>query len=129
LRRKREAIDGAATQDARVLYVVEQTMLGVVDPEWAGTAPVETPAACVDQRIAENVSEDEANSQGVAFETWLSAQPWSQSRGSDEMDPREVARETVANSRLGARALPANGRETPGRAHQGGQIDRQTASA
>jgi hypothetical protein len=84
---------------------------------------------CVDQRIAENVSEDEANSQGVAFETWLSAQPWNRSRASGEIDLRKVVREAVANSRLGARALPANGCESPGRAHQGGQIDRQTASA
>jgi len=83
LRRKREAIDGAANQDAWVLHVAEQTMLEVVDPDagrleaaWPKVAPVVAPAACVDQRIEEGVSEDEANSQDVAFETWLSEQPW-----------------------------------------------------
>ena len=109
-------------------------MLEVVDPdaaplEAAGpkaapvAAPVEAPAACVDQRIEKNVSEDEANSQDAAFETWLSAQPWKQvSKGSGEMDPREILREAMAKSRLAksrlaGRELPANGRESPGRAN------------
>src|SRR5476651_218871 len=49
LRQKREAIDGAANQDARALHMAEQSMLGVVDPD-AGlleAAPVEAPAVCV----------------------------------------------------------------------------------
>jgi hypothetical protein len=129
LRHKREAIDGAANQDARALHVAERSMLEVVDAdagplETAGpkVAPVEAPAACVDQSVEDYVSDDEANSQNAAFETWLSAQPWKQvSIGSGEMDPREVVREAVAksrlgNSRLGRRELPANGRESPGRA-------------
>ena len=61
-------------------------MLGVVDPD-AGpleaalpaAAPVEAPAACVDQRIADNISENEIDSQDAAFETWLSEQPWNRS--------------------------------------------------
>src|SRR5450432_269494 len=83
LRHKREAIDGAANQDAWALHVAERSMLGVVDPDaapqqaaWPGTAPVE--AADVDQWIEEDVSEDEMNSRDAAFETWLSAQPWNQ---------------------------------------------------
>ena len=104
-------------------------MLAVVDSdaeplEAAGpkVAPVAAPAACVDPRIDEDVSEDEANSHDVAFETWLSAQPWNHvSTGSGEMDPRAVLREAVAKSRfvnslLGGRELPANGRESPGKA-------------
>jgi hypothetical protein len=132
LRQKREAIDGAANQDAWTLHVAERSMLEVVDPdaaplEAAGpkaapvAAPVEAPAACVDQRIEKNVSEDEANSQDAAFETWLSARPWNQSRGSGETDLPEfvraaLARSRLANSRLGGRELPANGRESPGTA-------------
>jgi hypothetical protein len=112
LRQKREAIDGAAKQDAWTLHVAERSMLKVGDPDagpleaaWPKEAPVkasvEAPAVCADERIEENVSEDEANSQDAAFETWLSAQPWKQvSRGSGEMDPREVVREAVAKSRL-----------------------------
>src|SRR5471030_2242801 len=76
LRHKREAIDDAANQDARALHVAERSMLAVVDSdagplETAGpkVAPVEPPAACVDQMVEDYVSEDEANSQDAAFET------------------------------------------------------------
>jgi hypothetical protein len=132
LRQKREAIDGAANRDAWALHVAERSMLAVVDadagPLEAGgpkvapvAAPVEAPTACVDQRIEDNVSEDEANSHDAAFETWLSARPWNQSRGSGETDLPEfvraaLARSRLANSRLGGRELPANGRESPGTA-------------
>jgi hypothetical protein len=129
LRQKREAIDGAANQDARALHMAEQSMLGVVDPD---AGPLEAPAACVDQRVEDYVSEDEANSQDAAFETWLSAQSANLgSGGSGEMDPRAVVREAVAKSRLansGGREFPANGRESPGRADYGCHDDRETAS-
>jgi hypothetical protein len=122
LRQKREAIDGAANEDARVLHVAERSMLGVVDPDagpleaaWPKVAPVEALAADVDHRIEDNVSENEINSRDVAFETWLSEQPWNQSRGSGETDLREVVRAAMARSRLAGRELPANGRESPGR--------------
>src|SRR5712671_3772141 len=62
LRQKREAIDGTANQDAWALHVAERTMLEVVDPDagpleaaWPGAAPVEAPAACVNQSIEEDV--------------------------------------------------------------------------
>jgi hypothetical protein len=65
LRQKREAMDGAANQDAWTLHVAERSMLEVLDadaalraawPEVAPVAvPVGAPAACVDQRIADNV--------------------------------------------------------------------------
>jgi hypothetical protein len=133
LRQKREAIDGAATEDAWTLHVAERSMLGVADPDagpleaaWPKTAPVaapvEAPAACEDQRIAENVSQNRTNSQDAAFETWLSEQPWNRrTRRSGETGLSEVVREALAKSRLakshlGARELPANGRESPGRA-------------
>jgi hypothetical protein len=125
LRQKREAIDGAANQDAWTLHVAERSMLAVVDPDagpleaaWPKVAPVAAPVVCADARIEENVSEDEADSQDAAFETWLSTQPWKQvSKGSGETDPRAVLREAIAKSRLGRRELPANGRESPGRAN------------
>jgi hypothetical protein len=144
LRHKREAIDGAANADAWALHVAERSMLRVVDPDaapleaaWPGTAPVdvpvEAPAACVDERIEDNVSEDEMNSRDAAFETWLSERPWNQSRGSGETDLPDfvraaLARSRLANSRLGGRELPANGRESPGTADQGCHIDGKTAS-
>jgi hypothetical protein len=100
----------------------------VVDPDagpqqaaWPKVAPVAAPvealaAADVDYRIADNVSDDETNSRDVAFETWWSEQSWNQPRELDETDLRELVRETMARSRSGGRELPANGRESPGRA-------------
>src|SRR5450432_642955 len=67
LRHRREAIDGAANDDAWALHMAERSMLGVVDPgagphqaAWPKVAPVaapvEAPAADVEDRIADNVS-------------------------------------------------------------------------
>ena len=108
--------------------VAERSMLLVTDPD-AGpqqaaspkVAPVATrvaaPAACVDQRVAENISENEANSQDAAFETWLSEQPWNQRpRGSGEPDLHAIVREAMAKSHLAGPELSANSRASPGRA-------------
>jgi hypothetical protein len=138
LRQKREAIEGAANEDGWVQHVAERSMLAVVDPadgplEAArpAAAAVEAPAieaapveaaACVNPRIAENVSENEIDSQDAAFETWLSEQPWNQGpRGSGEPGPREAVRDAMADSAAArslfrGRELPANGRESPARA-------------
>jgi hypothetical protein len=100
LRHKREAIDGAANADAWTLHVAERSMLGVVDSDagplkaaWPKVAPVgapvAAPAADEEQRIVENVSENDTNSQDAGFETWLSEQPWNRgSRGSVLMAER-----------------------------------------
>ena len=78
-------------------------------------APVAAPAP-VDQRIEENVSEDNTNSHDVAFETWMSVQSWNQGRGRpDETDLRKRLREALGGSRLAGPELPAPGRESPGR--------------
>jgi hypothetical protein len=116
LRQKREAIDGAANQDAWALHVAERSMLRVADPDAGrqeaarpGAAAVEVPAD-VDPRIAENVSENGINSQEAAFETWLSAQ--FQGRGSGRPDGsrlHEVVREAMAEPRSAVRELSANG--------------------
>jgi hypothetical protein len=124
VRQKRQAIDGAATQDAWVQHVAEQSMLMVVDPDsgprkaaWPTGAPVEAPAPYVDQRTEHNVSQDEINSQDAAFETWWSGQPWMRgSRGSGATGLHQVVHEAMATSRLAGRESPASGRETPGRA-------------
>jgi hypothetical protein len=121
LRQKRQAIDGAATQDVWVQHVAEQSMLMVVDPNTGPRkaaptgAPVAAPAY-VDQRTENNVSQDEINSQDAAFETWLSGQPWMQgSEGSGATGLHQVVHEAMARSRLAGREPPASGRETPGR--------------
>ncbi|MEA2775611.1 MAG: hypothetical protein QOF90_1017, partial [Acetobacteraceae bacterium] len=73
MRQKREAIEGAANQDAWALHVAERSMLGVLDPAselpdaaWPKVAPIatriEAPAVCVDRRVADNVSETGTNS-------------------------------------------------------------------
>jgi hypothetical protein len=61
---KREAIGGAASEDGRALHVAERSRLMVADPDAGplgaavpGAAPVEVPAADVDQGIEDNVSE------------------------------------------------------------------------
>jgi hypothetical protein len=85
VRQKREAIEGAASQDAWTLHVAERSMLKVVvDPDaepQQAAGPATAPAAGLDQRIEENVSENGAISQEMAFETWMSEQPWNQGSG------------------------------------------------
>jgi hypothetical protein len=128
VRRKRETIDGAATEDAWTLHVAERSMLRVADPDaerllavQPEAATVKPPVAYTDQGIAENVSEDGLFSQNAAFETWLSAQTSDQgSRGSGETDLREVLRQAMAGSGLAGREWPANGRESPGWADESG---------
>ncbi len=131
VRQKREAIECSATPDAWTAHVTERSMLKVVDPNAKPqqaarpeaapcAAPLGASAVCVDQRIEENVSKYEPNSQGVAFETWMSEQPWNPGvRGSGKTGPREVGRAAMAKSllaRLRGWELPANGRESSRRA-------------
>jgi hypothetical protein len=127
-------MEGAASEDARALHMAERSMLKVVDPgakphqaagpgaarvAVPGAAPVEAPAAGVDQRIEDNVSENEINSQNVAFETSMSEQPWNrEARGSGKTNLRERAREAMAGSLLArsrepGRELSANAQEVP----------------
>ena len=127
VRQKREAIDGSANEDAWALHVAERSMPRVVDPgaeplqaARPKATPVAVPAAGVDQRIADNASENEANSQDAAFETWMRAQPGGRgSRGSGKTALHDVVHAAMAGSvlpdpRLLGRDLPANGRIHPG---------------
>jgi hypothetical protein len=81
--------------------------------------PDVVPAAGVDQRIEENVSENGINSHDMAFGTRLSEQPWNRgSKGSGETGLREGVPEAMAESLLAislerGRELSANGREGP----------------
>ncbi len=99
LRQKREAIEGAASQDAWNLHVAERSMLKVVDPDAEppqAAVPEAAPAAGLDQRIEKNVSVNGADSQEMAFETWMSKQPWDQgSRESEETRGPENRRKRV----------------------------------
>ena len=119
-RQKREAIEGSASEDARTQRVVERSLLKVADPDAKpqraarpATQAVETPAACVEQKIEKNVSENGTNSQDVAFETWLSEQPRNRgSRGSGETHLRKNLREAIAGSRLAAQCQNEIGAKT-----------------
>jgi hypothetical protein len=134
VRQKREAIDGAAAEDAWTAHVAERSMLKVVDPNAKpqqaaqpaaarvgvpDVAPAGAPAASVDQRTEENVSENGINSHDMAFGTRLSEQPWNRgSKGSGETGLREGVPEAMAESLLAislerGRELAANGREGP----------------
>jgi hypothetical protein len=125
VRQKREAIDGAANQDAWTLRVTAQSMLEVADPDIERltaaspravpkAAPVKAPAAYADRGIESNISENKTNSHDTAFETWMSEQPWHQGLGRpDETDLRERLREAMAEPRSAGRDSPANSRETP----------------
>jgi hypothetical protein len=124
LRHKREAIEGAATEDAWTQHVAEQSMLRVVEADAARLAAASpqaapngaqtgTPAAYGDQKT---VSQYGTNSQYAASETPLSKQPWNQaSSRSGEIDVQAFVREAIARSRLVDWEPPANGRESPGR--------------
>jgi hypothetical protein len=131
VRQKREAIDGAANQDAWTKHVAEQSMLEVADPdiervtaaspraapgEVPKAPPVETPAVHTGQGTQKNISENKTKSQGAAFETWLSAYLHDlQSERPDGGRLHPVGREAMAEPRPAGRELPANDRESPGR--------------
>ena len=104
-RQKRQAIDGAANQDAWVQHVAERSMLRVADPPTQSPKPPSlgpAPAARVTQRTEDHVSQDGINSHDAAFETWLSAQ----------LQDLESQRPDGGHLHEVGRDLPANGRES-----------------
>jgi hypothetical protein len=124
LRQKREAIEGAADEDAWTQHVAEQSMQRVVDADAArlaaaspqaapNGAQIGTPAAYGDQKTENNVSQDGIYSHHAASETRLSKQPGSQgSRGSGETALQEAVRKAIALSQLAI----LESRGSPGRA-------------
>jgi hypothetical protein len=135
VRQKRQAIDGAANQDAWTQQVAEQSMLRIIDrdserqqaasPRPApaevpkappAEAPVAAPAPQADHTTGENVSETNTYSHDAALETWMSKQPWNPGPGKpDETGLRKRLREAMAASRLGRQELSTNARESPAR--------------
>jgi hypothetical protein len=121
VRQKREAIEGAANQDSWTQHAAQQSMLQVADPDierltaaQPKAAPVNAPAIHTGQAVENNISENETNSQGAAFETWLTAQLQDlTSVRPDGGSPHAVGREVMAESRSAGRDAPANSRETP----------------
>jgi len=128
VRQKREAIDAAATEDARALQLAERSMLRVLNPDPKPTKPTpvetapQTPTPHVAPTVAENVSKNGTDSQYAVFETWMSAQPWNLGPGeSGETGLRQGVRAVMAElllpkPRLWGQELPANRRASPGRA-------------
>jgi hypothetical protein len=127
VRRKRAAIEAAASEDAWTQHATERSLLPVVAPDahppqapGPEAAPVEAPTARMDQAIDENVSETWEKSQDMAFETWLSEQPWNRrSKGSEATDLRSVIQAAMAGShspksRSRRQEVSANARESPG---------------
>jgi hypothetical protein len=125
VRRKREAIKGAADQDAWTRHVVEQSMLRVADPsnervmaasgeatgEPRKAAPDAPPATQGDRRIAENVSQYNTKSHDAAFETQMSEVLGDHP---DETGLRKHVREATADARVAGQDASADGRAGPG---------------
>ncbi len=131
LRQKREAIDGAATEDAWTLHVAERSMLAVADPDAGslkahrpGTAPVKG----VDRLSAENISPDGIYSHDAAFETMVSQPPLNRaSEGSGARLLDRVLQKARVEPHLADWDFSPDGRESRGRADQGSHINRETA--
>jgi len=118
VRQKREAIEGAATEDAWTAHVAERSMSSVLAPKANPSqaappeeAPVRMPAPCENQSNEENISKTGTYSHNVAFETRMSEQSgYLGSSGSGETGELEaMPRSILAISRARARELPANG--------------------
>ncbi len=118
-RQKREAIEGAADQDAWAQHVAEQSMTEVLNTN-AGpheaALPEAPPAEGADRPRANDVSEDGIDSHTAAFETWLITQCQSQTSEQPDADRlHDLLRKAMAGSHLAAREFAANSRENPAR--------------
>jgi hypothetical protein len=129
VRQKREAVGGAADQDAWTQHIAEQSMLKVADPDIErlqaapeeatraapeaapAEAPVAVPTPHENQGMEGIVSENEIYSHEVAFETWMSERLGIQ--GPDDTGLGKRILEAMAGSRLTGRGLSANGRQSP----------------
>jgi hypothetical protein len=108
VRQKREAIEGAANQDAWTRHIVERSMLVVADADAAhqqaaspqGARPTLPEAAATtdgNRKPERLVSHNKINSQYTAFETWLSAQLPGRAPGRpDTARLHEVVRKAMA---------------------------------
>jgi hypothetical protein len=119
-RRKREATEATATQDAWAQHVAEQSMAKILTANAAprkAPPPKAPPVKTTNRATPNNVSENGTNSHDAAFETWLSAQCQGQtSEPPDDDGLLKAMRKAIAGSRLPSRESPANSRESPARA-------------
>ena len=119
VRQKREAIEGAATEDAWTQHITEQSMLKVADPDierLEAARPKAAPVPHRDQKIDENMPKNKTNSHSAAFETTVSNQPRNHgASGSGQIGLLKRIREAMAEPGFAGWELPANGRESPGR--------------
>jgi hypothetical protein len=103
-RQKREAIEGAATEDAWTLHIAEQSMLKVAEPhiERPNPAPrpaqAEAPVARVDHMTDENVSEIEQIFMDRLLRRMRDDAPEPDARRSNETGPPEMGREAMATA-------------------------------
>jgi hypothetical protein len=122
VRQKREAIDGAATEDAWTMHITEQSMLKVADPNIERLksapppAPAEAPVPHEDQMTDENVSEIEKIFMKRLLRRMRDDAPEPEVQTTGDTDLDDMAREAMANLAFLGQEMPANGREVPGRA-------------
>ena len=118
-RQKREATEGAASQDAWTLHIAEQSMLKVANPAPEPPQPAKPAPQAVnpDQQIEKNVPEKTKKSHNTASETRMSEQPWNPGfTGSSEAGVRAAVRQAFAESRSRGQKLSANDHESPRKA-------------
>ncbi len=110
-RQKREAIEGAADQDAWAQHVAERSMTEVLNTN-AGpheaALPEAPPAEGADHLCSNDVSEDGIDSHTAAFETWLITQCQGQtSAPPDAGRLHDLVRKAMTGSHLAAREFTA----------------------
>jgi hypothetical protein len=115
VRQKREAIDGAANQDAWAQHITEQSMLAVADPQTEPPLPTPAPTAPLAARLnsqnTQTLSEIQPTSQTTTFETPLRAHLRTpRPTESAETNLREIIRKAMAEA--ASPQQPAYGRQT-----------------
>jgi hypothetical protein len=110
IRQKREAIEGAANEDAWTLHIAEKSMLTVADRDAERLAPARPPA---DPTTSETVSETKLNSHTTASETPMSEKPGTRTpKHPENPNLHAMIRKAMAESGLENWDLPAKGCET-----------------
>jgi hypothetical protein len=121
VRQKREAIEGAAKEDAWTQHIAEQSMLTVADKEserLAAARPHAAPTPPADPTTKEKISETRPMSHNAAFETSMSEKSGNGAPKQPE-NPHihAMISKAMAESGLENWDLPAKGRVAAGRAN------------
>ena len=118
VRQKRDAIEGAADQDAWTLHTAERSMLQVTDPPTERPKPaprpepVETPPAHAGRTVEQKILELEQNFIARDLGRRRDGARAPETEQSREAVLREIARESLAAMGFGSGKSPANGRES-----------------